>query len=151
MELEYSDDHLTETFGPIKTANGNQTIATGEKLFEVCAPEEEEEVDPSGKAPSDPGAKLDHGKPRVGLVLHGFCRALLAVSEVGTMGANKYSDNGWKEVEDGIERYTDAMYRHLMYEAAGEQHDPESEILHAAHTAWNALARLDLMLKEMGG
>ena len=104
--------------------------------------------DPNGLDAHDPGAKLDAEKVRLGLVLHGFSRALLAVGKVGTYGAAKYSDNGWMQVDDGQRRYTDAMYRHLMSEASGEDCDYESNLLHAAHTAWNALARLELMLKH---
>jgi len=106
------------------------------------------EQTPDGRDQHTPGAKLDAGKNRVGLVLGGFARALTEVSRVGTGGAQKYTDNGWMYVSDGRSRYTDAMYRHLLREAAGETHDPDSELLHAAHTAWNALARLDLMLRE---
>lgn len=98
--------------------------------------------------PHKPGAKLDQGKPRVGLVLGGFARALLEVSKVGTFGANKYTDNGWKEVENGEERYTDAMHRHVLAEAAGVLTDDESGLHHAAHAAWNALARLEFMLRD---
>lgn len=105
------------------------------------------ETDPTGRAAHEAGAKLDHGKNRLGLVMGGFSRALQAVGEVGTYGATKYSDNGWMQVPDGVDRYTDAMYRHLMKEAAGEQLDKDTELLHAAHAAWNALARLELMLR----
>lgn len=108
------------------------------------------EYDPTGRSPHEPGAKLDAGKTRAGLVLHGFANALLAVCEVGTYGALKYTDNGWESVPNGISRYTDAMYRHLLKEATGEDLDVESGILHAAHAAWNALARLELMLRERG-
>lgn len=106
------------------------------------------ETDPTGRAAHEAGAKLDYGKNRLGLVVGGFSRALQAVGEVGTYGANKYTDNGWIEVPDGVNRYTDAMYRHLMKEASGEQRDKDTELLHAAHAAWNALARLDLMLRS---
>lgn len=109
------------------------------------------ETDPTGRAPNEPGAKLDAGKVRVGLVVGGFARALHEVSRVGTYGARKYTDNGWKSVPDGASRYTDAMYRHLFAEACGEKSDPDTGILHAAHAAWNALARLDLMLQEGRG
>lgn len=105
------------------------------------------EADPNGKAPHEAGAKLDNGKNRLGLVIMGFSRALAAVGEVGTYGAGKYSDDGWTAVPDGERRYTDALLRHLLAEAGGEALDPESELLHAAHVAWNALARLDLMLR----
>ena len=97
------------------------------------------------------GAKLDAGKPRAGLVLGGFARALKAVVDVGTHGAEKYSPNGWVDVPDGIERYTDAKERHWLDEQAGERYDPKSGLLHAAHEAWNVLARLDLMIREMEG
>jgi len=106
------------------------------------------EADPHGLDQHQAGAKLDANKNRLGLVLHGFARALQEVGKVGTYGANKYTDNGWVDVPDGIARYTDAMYRHLLTEAQGELCDKDTEILHAAHTAWNALAILDLMLRE---
>ena len=93
------------------------------------------------------GAKLDQDKPRTALVLGAFSKALLEVSKVGTFGANKYSDNGWKEVPNGIERYTSAMLRHYFAEQS-EFLDPETNLSHAAAVAWNALARLSLILKE---
>lgn len=106
------------------------------------------EADPNGKSQHEPGAKLDAGKHRVGLVLGGFARALLAVSAVGTYGAAKYTDDGWTSAPDGQQRYTDAMLRHWLMESFGESRDDETGLLHAAHFAWNALARLDLMLRE---
>lgn len=106
------------------------------------------ERDPLGRDAHQAGAKLDAGKNRLGLVLLSFARALDAVGQVGTYGANKYTDNGWVDVPDGVNRYTDAMLRHLLKEAVGESHDPDTDLLHAAHTAWNALARLDLMLRN---
>ena len=96
---------------------------------------------------TDAGIKHDQGKPRVALVVHGFARALMEVSAVATFGAEKYSAHGWVSVPNGLERYTDAMYRHLFAEAAG-QCDAESGLAHAAHAAWCALARLELMLRD---
>jgi hypothetical protein len=104
--------------------------------------------DPNGKDQHEPGAKLDAGKNRIGMVLFGFANALQEVSRVGTFGANKYTDNGWMSVPDGEARYTDAMLRHLLSEASGERIDEESGMLHAAQTAWNSLARLELMLRS---
>lgn len=101
-----------------------------------------------------PGAKLDHDKPRLGLVLGNFSRALMQVGKVGTMGAKKYTPNGWVKVENGVERYTDAMVRHYLTEETGEKFDPEltemagEDIYHAACVAWNALARLELMIRK---
>lgn len=106
------------------------------------------EKDPHGKDAHETGAKLDAGKNRMGLVLTGFSNALLAVGEIGTYGANKYTDNGWMDVPDGKARYTDAMLRHFFAEGTGEVSDPDTELLHAAHLAWNALARLELIVRE---
>lgn len=123
MHLDADKQYVVETFGSL-------------------------EEDPNGKRPNEAGAKLDAGKNRLGLVLCGFARALQEVGKVGTYGANKYTDNGWMEVPDGERRYTDAMLRHLMREAAGENLDPDTQLKHSAHTAWNALARLDLALRK---
>jgi hypothetical protein len=105
---------------------------------------------PTGRDAPAAGAKLDTGKPRVSLISGGMPRALLAVADVATFGAQKYCDGGWQHVPNGIARYTDAMQRHLLHEAIDDR-DPESGLLHAAHIAWNALARLELMLREADG
>lgn len=120
---ENIDQHVAETFGPL-------------------------EQDPNGLSQHAPGAKLDSGKNRLGLVFCGFSRALQAVGEVGTFGAKKYTDHGWARVPDGIERYTDAMLRHMMKEAEGEWLDSDSGLTHAAAVAWNSLARLELLLRS---
>jgi hypothetical protein len=106
------------------------------------------ESDPTGKKAGDPGAKLDAGKNRLGLVLGGFARALQEVGKVGTYGAAKYSPNGWMEVPDGVARYTDAQLRHHLEFAAGRLTDGDTGLLHLAHEAWNALARLELVLRQ---
>lgn len=95
-----------------------------------------------------PGAKDDAEKRRMGLVVMGFARALDAVADVATYGARKYTDDGWVSVDDGQRRYTDAMLRHITAEGRGEAVDAESGLAHAAHSAWNALARLELALRE---
>ena len=96
---------------------------------------------------TDSGVKLDMGKPRLDLVLGGFARALLAVGKIGTFGAQKYTDNGWINVPNGEQRYTDALLRHLLAERSGQYYDDESGLMHAAHVAWCALARLDLQIR----
>lgn len=105
------------------------------------------ERDPSGLDPHGPGAKLDAGKSRLGLVLGGFARALQQVGYVGTYGADKYSPNGWRSVENGEERYLDALYRHLLADAAGECIDEGSGLTHFSHAAWNILAVLEIRLR----
>lgn len=117
--------------------------------IETIKPYEPYEQDPNGLKPSDPGAKLDHGKPDLDLVLGDFSRALVEVGRVGTFGANKYSRSGWLSVPDAKGRYKSALLRHYFYEKSGEDHDPESNLLHAAHLAWNSLAYLELLLREI--
>lgn len=110
--------------------------------------DELQESDPNGILAGKPGAKLDAGKVRVGLMMQGFSRALFKVSEITTFGALKYSEGGWESVPDGIKRYTDAMQRHNLKVGMGEVLDPDSGELHLAHAAWNALAILELTLRE---
>lgn len=93
------------------------------------------------------GIKHDHGKPRPDLILHTMARAMLAVSEVAAFGASKYDDDNWLLVDDANRRYADAKARHML-QGAIESHDKESGLLHAAHETWNALALLELKLRE---
>lgn len=102
--------------------------------------------DPNGLDAHAPGAKLDAGKIRAGLMLDGFARALAGVSAVTTYGAKKYTPNGWLAVPDGEARYRDALVRHLL-SSASEEVDPESGIDHLAHAAWNCLALLELRMR----
>lgn len=96
------------------------------------------------------GTKLDQGKPCASL-LRNFGRALLAVADVATYGKKKYNENhddpNFVKVEDAIHRYRDARWRHEL--AAGiEPRDEESGLLHLQHIAWNALAELEVFLRE---
>lgn len=95
-----------------------------------------------------PGAKADQGKVRMHLITGGMARALTEVARVATFGAAKYTDGGWVYVPDGFRRYEDAQQRHAALRHMGETHDPESKLLHLSHEAWNALAKLDLYLRE---
>jgi hypothetical protein len=106
------------------------------------------EKDPNGRLPREPGAKLDAGKIRVSLIFSHMPRALKAVAAVATFGALKYSPGGWLEAPNAIERYTDAMDRHRLEAFISGAVDMDSGLLHAAHEAWNALARLELMLRD---
>lgn len=94
--------------------------------------------------------KYDGGKAPVfrGAIDY-FPRAISAVASVSLFGANKYAWKGWEGVPDGYNRYSDAMVRHLIYEGEGEVLDPDSGLLHAAHGSWNALARLELIIREI--
>jgi hypothetical protein len=111
----------------------------------------ENEYDPTGRDPHAPGAKLDAGKARWGLVVGGFALALGEVVQVGTYGANKYSDNGWETVPKAKDRYMDAALRHIVA-CMTEGDTDESGYHHLGHAAWNILAvlELDLRDKELG-
>lgn len=115
-----------------------------EKPGANCAASAHQDIDPH-----TPGAKLDAGKARPDLILNDMPRALMALAEIAAYGAQKYTEGGWVSVPNGIQRYTAAMDRHRLAEHEGC--DPESGFLHAAHTAWNALARLELILRMGGG
>lgn len=106
------------------------------------------ESDPTGRAPSEPGAKLDAGKLRADLMLDGFPRALIAVAEVATYGAAKYTEHGWVDVPDGETRYRAAGDRHRLARSI-DGVDDDSGLYHLAHEAWNRLAELELMLRAI--
>lgn len=110
------------------------------------------EKDPNGVASGTPGAKLDAGKsPVMQGALQYFPRAIRAVADLSAKGAAKYSWKGWENVPDGINRYGDAMARHILDEGEGRMFDDSpggTGELHATSVAWNALARLELILRE---
>jgi hypothetical protein len=111
------------------------------------------ETDPHGVPPGTPGAKLDAGKaPLLQGVLHYFPRALETIASLSAVGALKYSWKGWESVPDGVTRYGNAMVRHLLDEEVEGLFDDGpggSGQLHATAVAWNALARLELILKDL--
>lgn len=111
------------------------------------------EKDPTGKSPHAPGAKLDAGKLRPWLFYSGFARALEEVARVTTKGAEKYTPNGWCEVENGEERYMEAFARHMVALGKGEIMDdgPKGlgpDIYHKASMIWNLLASFELELRN---
>lgn len=88
------------------------------------------------------GVKYDASKPKLYITLMQFPLALQEISRVNDFGAAKYTLGGWRTVLDAYGRYSDALIRHTL--AQGQ--DSESGLSHAAHAAWNALARLELEL-----
>lgn len=89
-------------------------------------------------APATPsrgaGLKFDSGKLRYSLIPPA---ALAALAKVLTFGAEKYAPNSWQTVENGEERYLDALFRHIEAYRSGESIDPESGLSHLAHAACN--------------
>ena len=106
------------------------------------------EIDPNGKSAKEPGAKLDSGKSPVWQgVLDYFPRAVKAVADVSMAGASKYKWKGWETVPNGISRYRDALARHQVDESIDGRFDRDG-FRHLAQQAWNALAALELVLRE---
>ena len=96
--------------------------------------------------------KHDSGKsPVFRGVFKYFPKALKAVADISAMGAKKYSWGGWKDSATfaDVHRFEDALGRHLLNEHVEGWYDPESNLLHAAHAAWNALAKLELLLEAV--
>ena len=89
--------------------------------------------------------KFDGGKPMWDLLPW---NAVEAIVEVLTYGATKYRPNGWKAVENPVERYTAALFRHLVAWRKGEDIDPESNHSHLAHALTNLVFLYELELAE---
>ena len=82
---------------------------------------------------SEGGVKADGGKAQPRLLMQSMPNAVREICEVLTYGANKYTPDNWKKVE--ADRYTDALYRHLLAYHAGELFDSETNKHHLAHAA----------------
>lgn len=78
-----------------------------------------------------------------------FSRAMVAVGAVSKFGAGKHNNGNmptkWRDY--GVDVYANALARHMTEEGKGDLYDSESNMLHAAHEAWNALARLEKLLE----
>ena len=90
--------------------------------------------------------KSDDGKPQCRLVPSEIVRCIAKVREYGKQ---KYgSAESWKDVE--LERYQDAMYRHLLsYIENPKGKDEESGLPHLWHIACNVAFLCELQ-KEVG-
>jgi hypothetical protein len=108
------------------------------------------ESDPSGRALSEPGTKADAGKDLPWLFQTGFANALEEVVKVTTLGARKYTPNGWASVDNGIERYMEGFGRHMQKLSKSETFDNGPGGIgtyHKAQMIWNLLASLELEIR----
>lgn len=110
-----------------------------------------------------PGAKNDAGKLLYHLVDDGALEALVAVL---TLGAAKYTEGGWRKVEDAFVRYDDALMRHRRefrrflddqkkngkHASPALRKDNETQLPHTAQLLCNAmfLCALDLAMHDPG-
>lgn len=83
---------------------------------------------------NDQKSKADNGKPKLTLVPQQIIFDIAAVREYGN---KKYGDpENWKTVD--IQRYRDALFRHLLaYFEEPQGVDDESGLPHIAHVACN--------------
>jgi hypothetical protein len=71
------------------------------------------------------GVKFDEGKDPWHLVP---LAAVREVVRVLAFGAKKYAPGDWKNVDNPIDRYFDALVRHVVAWRCGEKEDPETGI-----------------------
>lgn len=95
---------------------------------------------------STKGIKHDGGKPRVELLPFD---ALLEVSQVFSIGAEKYGERNW---EKGMNwsRLFGATLRHLSAWWQGEKKDPESGYSHLLHAGCNILFLIAYEIRGVG-
>lgn len=98
--------------------------------------------------------KDDGGKPMVySLFLAYFPRAIREVAKVSEYGMKKYNakpeTQGFRKVLDAKRRYADGLVRHLLDEVTdGPINEKDGGVRHAAQQAWNAMARLEIILEQ---
>ena len=90
------------------------------------------------------------GKVRMDLVMQDMPRAIEALARVMTWALDEKGDkeSDWLHVPDAINKYSGGMHRHDNKEKRGQEFDEESGLEHAIHTAWNAMARVELILRK---
>ena len=78
-----------------------------------------------------------------------FPRAIKAIAERSELGHKKYADidqdyQGFTRTPNAFEEYQNAVIRHLMQDGEPE----ETELDHLKAVAWNAIAILEIKLRE---
>ena len=91
------------------------------------------------------GRKFDGEKPRTYLLPP---KALMEVSKVLTIGAQKYDEENWRKLENLQNRYTGAALRHIFAHMDGEKLDPETNLSHLAHALCCLLFKLEIELEQ---
>ncbi len=90
----------------------------------------------------DNGMKFDNDKPKWSLLP---LKLLMGIIKVLMFGAKKYSANSWQKLDNGKERYYNALIRHItaMQDVTGKIDlnavDDESNMPHLWHIQTNAI------------
>lgn len=103
------------------------------------------------RLPKEEGVKTNKNKPQLSILFTQFPKALEAIARCSEYGHLKYRDTdfdylNYQRVEGGSKTYADAGLRHRLHKKSTA--DTESQLPHAYHVAWNALAELELLIKE---
>lgn len=109
-------------------------------------PEEEEAMNKVGAAfastlQKTTGRKFDAGKLDYTLVPF---EAMDEIVKVLMFGAQKYERENWRYVDNAMQRYAAAAFRHMTAHIKGEENDPETGISHLAHAGCCILFMLGL-------
>lgn len=90
------------------------------------------------------------GKVRMDLVMQDMPRAIESLARVMTWALEEkgYKESDWLHVPNGEQVYSAGLHRHDNKEKRGQEFDDESGLEHAIHTAWNAMARVELILRR---
>lgn len=99
------------------------------------------------------GVKTDSSKVDISVLFKQFPRALTAVAEASAYGHNKYRETdkdmlNFTRVDNAESRYRGALMRHERDRYTDGYLDSESNLPHIYHKAWNALAELEMHLKD---
>ena len=84
-------------------------------------------------------------------VFQEFPLAMLEVSKVTAFGAGKHAPRGWQTFDPdyGFAYCTSKLGRHLLGEELdGPVNHADGELLHAGQVAWNALGRLEFLIRK---
>jgi len=113
---------------------------------------EEEDKEEAGEELK--GVKTDSSKVDISVLFKQFPRALTAVAEASAYGHQKYIEHdldmlNFTRVENAESRYRGALMRHERDRYTDGYLDSESNLPHIYHKAWNALAELEMHLKNI--
>ena len=91
------------------------------------------------------GRKFDSEKPKMYLLPP---KAIVEVSKVLTVGAQKYDEENWRKLDNLQDRYSGGALRHIFAHLDGEILDPETKHSHLAHAICCLLFKLEIELEE---
>jgi hypothetical protein len=91
------------------------------------------------------GKKFDSEKPKMYLLPP---KATVEVAKVLTFGAQKYSEDNWRYLDNIQNRYSGGALRHIFSHLDGELQDPETNYSHLAHAICCLMFKLELELED---